>query len=345
MFGSFLARRLRAHPVPHRGDDARGADGPGYFFSQPGRGRAADPTLDIEPRADLRRVADPPAHLERHAGGRAGARHPPLGIACQHADRVMVERAAGRAGATRAIGARLAIGDRLVILRLQPIAPGLFRLGRQQVDVGKAAIAGEARCAFTDQEGVRRMLHHRACDRDGVNRILQRGDRADTAGIVHDHGVERHMPVAIRIAAIADRVVVRIGLGHLHARFHHVDQRAARATGGEGGVIGRRAEVPGRQDRRAWSGGLREDAARRRRQSRHDTRPVQECPPPILCPVHHPVMSRLRYCCSTPIVRPRWAERKRGIDRLRTNPIIRSLPTGVPAVLRASGGLYWLSAL
>ncbi len=68
MFGSFLARRLRAHPVPHRGDDARGADGPGYFFSQPGRGRAADPTLDIEPRADLRRVADPPAHLERHAG-------------------------------------------------------------------------------------------------------------------------------------------------------------------------------------------------------------------------------------------------------------------------------------
>ena len=160
----------------------------------------------------------------------------------------MVQRPARRAGPPRAIGAGLAIGDGLVVLRLQPVAPRLFRLRGQQVDARESPVAGEARRAFADQEGVGGVLHHRAGDRDGVDRILQRGDRADAACIVHDDRVQRDMSVAIGIAAIADRMVVRIGLRHHHARLDHIDQRSAAASPGEGGVIGGGAEVPGGHD-------------------------------------------------------------------------------------------------
>ena len=196
-----FARRLRRRAGAHRRDDARRAGDARDFLAEPGRGGTADAGLDVQARPDLRRIADPAAHLERHAGGRAGARQPPVGSAREQADRVMVERAAGRAR-----DAVLAIGFGLVFRGLAASRATPFRTPGVSSDCCGKPWSRANRVAPSPTSKVCGVLSITAPrDRDRVHRVLQRGDRADTAGIVHDDRVERDVAVAVGIAANSRR--------------------------------------------------------------------------------------------------------------------------------------------
>ena len=81
---------------------------------------------------------------------------------------------------------------------------------------------------------------------DVAPRVQYAADGAQTAGVVHDHGVQGHMAVPVRIAAQADRGVGRVRLGHAGRRLDHVQGRAAALAHPPAFGVGRRAEVPGR---------------------------------------------------------------------------------------------------
>jgi hypothetical protein len=95
---------------------------------------------------------------------------------------------------------------------------------------------------------VGRLLQNRARDRNGVDDVLQSGDRADVSGMVHDDGIQGHMAVPVGIAAEADGVVGHVGLRNLRSRLDHVEARAARDARLDRLGVGGGAEVPGGHD-------------------------------------------------------------------------------------------------
>jgi hypothetical protein len=140
------------------------------------------------------------------------------------------------------------IRARLVIGRLQPFAPGLFRFRRQQFFLRKALFQRELQRAVADQQHMRRFLHHAPRNRNRMRDVLDRGDRTAIALLVHDACIKRDVAVAIGIARAADAVIAQIHFRHPRPGLDRVERSAVLDEDFPSGLIRSDAEVPRRDD-------------------------------------------------------------------------------------------------
>ncbi len=145
-----------------------------------------------------------------------------------------------------AVGQGLAVGHRLVIGGLQPGLPGHAGFRGQKLLARKALLERELQGALADQQHVRRLLHHPAGDRDGVGDVLDGRHRAAVPMLIHDAGVECDVAVAVGIAGLADAMVLQVRLGDPGAGLDRVQGPSALGQHGPGRLVGRNAEIPGR---------------------------------------------------------------------------------------------------
>ena len=221
------------------------------------------------------------------------------GVKAQNADGVVVRGPAPPVGV-------LAVGARGIVRGLQPAPPGSLGLGGQQAGRVEPLLQGKGAGPLAHQNDVGRGLHHPAGDRDGMDDILQRADRAHVAAPVHDDGIEGNVTLPVRKAADADRGIGDIGLGHPGSGLDHVEGRAVRLPHRMGGGIGRDAEIPGRDQHGRGRIGLRDPGGDRPR-----CRPGQNGPArraahinPSCLKLATPLRPTIRWSCtSTPRAR------------------------------------------
>ena len=107
--------------------------------------------------------------------------------------------------------------------------PGFGSLGGQEVFGGHAELGSKPRRPLADQHHVWQLVHHAACDRDGVAVAPQCADGASAqAGAIHDRGIEFDLAEQVGVAAIADRMISGIVLDQARGSFDGIERRAAR---------------------------------------------------------------------------------------------------------------------
>ena len=94
---------------------------------------------------------------------------------------------------------------------------------------GKPCALANLRAPFADEQAVVGPLHHQPGDGRGVHDVPDRGDRAAAVGRpVHDGGVELDDAFLVGDAAVADGLVVRVGLDDRDPGDRRVERVGAR---------------------------------------------------------------------------------------------------------------------
>ena len=195
-------------------------------LAEPGGPRRADLVVEVEPRAEDRRVPHAPGQLATRAAGRAAARQVPVGVEGEHGDRVVPTLA------------RIGVPLALDVGQL---------LGREVGDVDglEALLEGEPARALSDEHHVPRVLHDASRRGDRVHDPLEPRDAPGAViGPVHDAGVELGIARGVRPSAEADRAVRAQVFHAADALLDSVERAAARLHRGQRNVVGLLAEGP-----------------------------------------------------------------------------------------------------
>ena len=246
-------------PGAHLLDDQERRQAVEVGLAAPRRPRRPHRAVDVEPRPENRRVADPPRYLPRESARRGHAADAAAGIDAVAVDGAVqlvlgedplgdqVEAGAGvpRARVRRAPAVGIEIVPRVgAALPLEPQAARTVRV--QVVLDGEAELPGEPLSARADEQ----VVVGEVGDQPGHARRrahpFEGGDASrPPLRAVHAAGVELHHPVGVGAPAVADAGVFGVELDDVDPGDQGVEHIVARRHPPEGGLdAGLRPAVP-----------------------------------------------------------------------------------------------------
>ena len=179
-------------------------------------------------------------HLVGEPAGGGARGHPPVGVECEHRDRVVV----------------LDVDDGFVTAVLEPLAPlAIGFVGSLRWRDINTALARELLSAPPDEQDMRRPFHDKPRKRDRVGNALYEGHAARAPVVGHDRCVKGDEPVAIGARAEADRHVGAVSFHRAAPRLNCIYRCPARGEPREGCCVGGEAVVPRGESDRACSNG------------------------------------------------------------------------------------------